>query len=188
MKKATISLLFILVSVVLMGCPVGSKNLVGQEEFKLDAQKINGTWINDEGAILIKAIEPDKGIIKITFLEDKEKNETVKIKIMKGRAWLYFNVMPENESTDGYTWGRLQLDEKKIIFWHTASKVFAKAIEEGKIKGTIEKKKQEDGKFSFSTTDVNLTDSAINIVNLVETADKSFFTWDEPMVFIKLTK
>jgi hypothetical protein len=182
-------LFLILVLAVLMGCPVVSKNMVGLQEFKLDAQKIDGTWINDEGAILIKAIEPDKGIIKITFLEDREKIESVKIKIMKGKSWLYFNILPEKETKDNdYTWGRIQLNESKIIFWHTASEAFAKAIEERKIKGTIKKEKQEDGKFSFTTSTVILTDSAKNIINLVETSDKSFFLWDEPVVFIKLTK
>jgi hypothetical protein len=188
MKTAKI-LFLILVLAAIIGCPVVSKNMVGLQEFKLDAQKIDGTWINDEGAILIKTIEPDKGIIKITFLEDREKIESVKIKIMKGKSWLYFNILPEKESKDSdYTWGRAQLNDNKIIFWHTASEAFTKAIEEGKIKGTIKKEKQEDSKFSFTTSTVILTDSAANIVNLLETSDKSFFAWDEPVVFIKLTR
>ena len=188
MKTAKILFLILLVA-LLTGCPVPSKNIVGLQDFKLDAQKLNGTWINDEGAILIKTIEPDKGIIKITFLEDREKIETVKMKIMKGKSWLYFNILPEKESKDeDYMWGRVQLNDNKIIFWHTASDVFTKAIEERKIQGIIKKEKQEDGKFSFTTSTVILTDSAINIVSLVETSDKSFFVWDEPVVFIKLTK
>jgi hypothetical protein len=188
MKAAKILLLILLVA-ILTGCPVNSKNIVGLQDFKLDAQKMDGTWINDEGAILIKTLEPDKGIIKITFLEDREKIETVKIKIMKGKSWLYFNILPEVESKDSdYTWGRVQLNDNRIIFWHTASEAFTKAIEERKIQGIIKKEKQEDGKFSFTTSTVILTDSAANIINLVEKSDKSFFSWDEPVVFIKLTK
>jgi len=188
MKIAKILFLILVVS-TLMGCPVVSKNMVGLQEFKLDTQKIDGTWINDEGAILIKTIEQEKGIIKITFLEDREKIETVKIKIMKGASWLYFNILPEKESKDSdYTWGRMQINDNKIIFWHTASEAFTKAIEERKIQGIIKKEKQEDGKFSFTTSTVILTDSAKNIINLVETSDKSFFSWDDPVVFIKLTK
>ena len=123
MMKSAIRLILILAITALMGCPVTSKNIVGLQEFKLDAQKIDGTWINDEGAILIKTIEPEKGIIKITFLEDREKIESVKIKIMKGTSWLYFNILPEKESKDDddYMWGRLQLNLNRIIFWHTAS-------------------------------------------------------------------
>lgn len=188
MKTAKI-LFLMLLAATLTGCPVNSKNIVGLQDFKLDAQKLDGTWINEDGAILIKTIEPDKGIIKITFLEDREKIETVKIKIMKGKLWLYFNILPEKESKDDdYMWGRVQLNDNKIIFWHTASENLTKAIDESKIKGIIKKEKQEDGKFSFTTSTVILTDSAVNIINLVETSDKSFFAWDEPVVFIKLTK
>jgi hypothetical protein len=187
MKKAK-RLFLILVLAVLMGCPVVSKNMVGLEEFKLDAQKIDGTWINDEGAILIKAIDPEKGIIKIVFLEDKEKIETLMIKIMKDNSWLYFNILPDKDSKDDYIWGRIQISDNKIIFWHASNEAFTKAIKERKIKGTIEKKKQENGKLSFDTSTVILTDSAKNIINLVESSDKSFFLWDEPVVFIKLTK
>ncbi len=189
MTKTAKSIFLILVLSILMGCPVVSKNIVGLQEFKLDAQKIDGTWINDEGAILIKAIEPEKGIIKITFLEDREKIESVKIKIMKGTTWLYFNILPEAESKDSdYMWGRFQLGENKIIFWHPANDAFSKAIEDRKIQGVIKKERQEDGKFSFTTSTIILTDSAKNIVNLVETSDKSFFLWDEPVFFIRLTK
>ena len=129
MKTAKAILLIFVVS-LLMGCPVVSKNIVGLQEFKLDAQKIDGTWISDEGAILIKTIEPNKGILKITFLEDREKIESVKIKIMKGKSWIYFNILPEKESKDNdYMWGRFQQAENRIIFWHTASQAFTKAIE-----------------------------------------------------------
>jgi len=187
--KAAKRLFLILALAMLMGCPVASKNIVGLQEFKIDAQKIDGTWISDEGAILIKTIDAEKGIIKITFLEDREKLESVKVKIMKGKSWLYFNILPEKESKDNdYMWGRFQQGENRIVFWHTANQAFTKAIQERKIQGVIKKEKQEDAKLSFTTSTVILTDSAENIINLVETSDKSFFSWDEPVFFIKLTK
>jgi hypothetical protein len=187
MKKAK-RLLLILVLAVLMGCPVVSKNIVGLEDYKLDAQKIEGTWIIDEGAILIKAIDPEKGVIKIVFLEDKEKIEILMMKIMKGNSWLYFNILSDKDSEDNYIWGRLEVKDNKLIFWHASNEAFTKAIKDRKIKGTIEEKKQENGKLSFDTSTVILTDSAKNIINLVESSDKSFFLWDEPVIFIKLTK
>jgi hypothetical protein len=108
---------------------------------------------------------------------------------MKGTLWLYFNVLPEKGSKDDdYIWGRIQLSDNKIIFWHTSRDAFIKAIEERKIKGITKKEKQDDGKFSFTTSSVILTDSAKNIINLVETSEKMYFSWDEPVVFIKLTK
>jgi len=89
-----------LLSLVITGCPVVSKNIVGLTDYKLDTKQIEGTWTNDEGAMLIKVIDSDKGILKMFPLEDKEKIETMKIKIMKGKSWLYFNILPEEESKD----------------------------------------------------------------------------------------
>jgi len=179
----------ILISAMVTGCPVVSKNIVGLEDYKLDAQKIDGTWINQDGAMLIKTLEPDKGIIKIIFLEDKEDVETAKIKIMKGKSWLYFNILPEEgEKEPEYLWGRIEIEEGRIIFWHASNDAFTKAIKERKIKGTIEKKKQINGKLSFDSSTIILADSAKNIINLVESSDKTYFFWDEPVVVIKLTK
>lgn len=188
MMKTLKKILLISALAVLMGCPVVSKNIVGLEDCKLDASKIDGTWINDEGAILIKTTDPEKGIIKMIFLEDRDKIETLMMKITKGNSWLYFNILPEKDSKDDYIWGRFQIKDNKLIFWHPSNEAFTKAIKERKIKGTIEKKKQENGKLSFDTSAVILTDSAKNIINLVESSDGSFFLWDEPVVFIKLTK
>jgi hypothetical protein len=190
MIKTVKILSLILFVAMLTGCPVVSKNIIGLEDYKLDAQKINGTWINDDGAMLIKALEPEKGIIKIIFLEDKENIETAKMKIMKGKLWLYFNMLPEEgDSKDAeYIWGRIQINDNRIIFWHASNDAFAKAVNERKVKGTIDKKKQIDGKLSFETSTVILTDSAKNIINLVESAEKNYFVWDEPTVVIKLTK
>ena len=179
----------ILLSLVITGCPAVSKNIVGLTDYKLDTKKIEGTWINDEGAMLIKVIDQDKGILKIFPLEDKEKIETMKIKIMKGNAFLYFNILPEEESKDNeYIWGRIQINDNRLIFWHASNEAFTRAIDKKIIKGTVKKEKQEDGKFCFTTSSAIITDSAENIINLVESSDKSYFIWDEPSVFFKLTK
>ena len=189
MRKTLRRLLLILILAVLMGCPVVSKNMVGLEDYKLDAKKIDGTWINDEGAMLIKVIDPDKGILKLVFLEDREKIESMKIKIMKGNSWLYFNVLPDKDGKEEeYIWGRFQINDNKIMFWHPSNEAFTRAIEKRKIKGRMDKKKHEDQTLSFKTTTVILTDSAKNIIDLVEKSDTPFFTWDEPVFFIKLTK
>ncbi len=179
----------ILFAAMLTGCPVVSKNIVGLEDYTLDAQKIDGTWINQDGAMLIKTLDAEKGMIKVIFLEDKEDIETAKIKIMKGKKWLYFNMLPEDgDKEPEYLWGRISIEDNRIIFWHTANDPFAEAVKKRKIKGTINKTKDISGKVSFETSTVILTDSAKNIINLVETSDKNYFVWDDPTVFIKLAK
>lgn len=188
MKNAKI-LSLILFVLLLAGCPVVSKNIVGLEDYKLDAQKIDGTWINQDGAMMIKTLDAEKGVIKIIFLDDKEDIEKATIKIMKGKAWLYFNMLPEDSDKEPkYLWGRISIEDNRIIFWHTANDPFAEAVKKRKIKGKIDNKKQISGEMSFETSTVILTDSAKNIINLVETSDKNYFVWDDPTVFIKLAK
>jgi len=188
MKTAKIFLLIAALATV-TGCPVVSKNIVGLEDYTLDAQKIDGTWINEDGAMLIKALDAQKGLIKIIFLEDKEDIEKATIKIMKGKKWLYFNMLPEDSDKEPeYLWGRISIEDNRIIFWHTANDPFAEAVKRRKIKGKIDNKKQISGEMSFETSTVILTDSAKNIINLVETSDKNYFVWDDPTVFIKLAK
>ncbi|MBN1474862.1 MAG: hypothetical protein JW914_09620 [Syntrophaceae bacterium] len=188
MKTAKIFLLIATLAMV-TGCPVVSKNIVGLEDYTLDAQKIDGTWINEDGAMMIKTLDAQKGLIKIIFLEDKENIETAKIKIMKGKKWLYFNMLPEESDKEPeYLWGRISIEDNRIIFWHTSNDPFAEAVKKHKIKGTIDKKKDISGKLSWETSTVILSDSAKNIINLVETSDKNYFVWDDPTVFIKLAK
>ena len=128
-------------------------------------------------------------MIKIIFLEDKENIEKATVKIMKGKSWLYFNMLPEDSDKEPeYLWGRISIEDKRIIFWHTANDPFAEAVKKRIIKGKIDNKKQISGKMSFETSTVILTDSAKNIINLVETSDKNYFVWDDPTVFIKLAK
>jgi hypothetical protein len=53
MIKARIHLL-IPILLMVMGCTIPSKNLVGLQ-YKIDPQQIDGTWINSDGAVVIKS-------------------------------------------------------------------------------------------------------------------------------------
>jgi len=168
---------FLLLPLLLMlvACTVPSKNMVGLQEYKLDPQHINGTWINADGAVTLKVVEPDKGLVRMFILEDKEKPEIYNLKIMKGKAWLYFNLLPEKSQAENtYYWGRIKIEDNKIIAWHPADNAVSKAIAAGKLAGTVEPP--------------CLTDSAKNIIDVVETSEKSFFQWEDPMFLIKLAK
>jgi len=174
MLKARILILTPIV-LMLIGCTIPSKNLVGLEEYKVDPQQIDGTWINSDGAVALKAIEPDKGIVRMIFLEDKEQPEIFTIKIMKGKSWLYFNLLPEkNRAENSVYWGKVHIEENKIIAWHPSDDAIIRAIAEGKLSGTIKP--------------ACLTDTAKNIIDIVESSENVFFRWEEPMFLIKRAK
>jgi len=158
-----------------IGCTLPSKNLVGLQEFRLDPQQIDGTWINSDGAVALKVIEPDKGILRMIFLEDKEQPEIFTMKIMKGKSWLYFNLLPEkNRAEKIFYWGKVHIEENKILAWYPSDDAFLKAIAEGKLSGTIKPP--------------CLTDTAQNIIEVAESSENVFFQWEEPMFLIKFAK
>src|ERR1039457_2455538 len=173
--NATRVILFISILIVLTGCSIASKNMVGLEEYKLDPNQINGMWLNESGSALLKVIDPDKGIVRVVALDETEKTDIIHVKIMKGKSWLYFNLLPDNGNGDeSYTWGRIEIKENKIIAWYPSNEAFLKAIDDGKIQGT----RNPDC----------ITDIARNIIDLVETSEKPFFLWSEPLFLIRLVK
>ncbi len=167
------TLLLVSISLMAVGCTITSKNMVGLQDYKLEPREIDGTWINADGAVSLKVMEADRGIVRAVVLENKEKPEIYNFKIMKGKSWLYFNLLPEGDQTEIY-WGKLKIEENKIIAWYPSDKAFIRAIKEGKLLGTI--------KPEF------IKDSAKNIIDLVESSENAYFQWEEPLYFMRLTK
>jgi hypothetical protein len=168
-------LLLIPILLMVTGCTIPSKNLVGLQEYPVDPQQMDGTWINSDGAVVLRVVEPEKGIVRMIFLEDKETPEIFTVKIMKGKSWLYFNLLSEkNQAENMFLWGKVSIEKNKIIAWLPSDNAFIKAIAEGKLLGTVKPP--------------CLADSAKNIIELVESSEKTFFEWEEPMLLIKLAK
>ena len=109
------------------------------------------------------------------FWRTRKNPEIFTLKIMKGKSWLYFNLIADKKRTaNEFYWGKVKIEENKITAWHPSDKAFFKAIEEGKLIGTVKPP--------------HLTDSAKNIIDLVESSENTFFLWEEPIFLIKLAK
>jgi hypothetical protein len=205
MKNIARILFFLFCSVVLTGCAGGvlSKNLVGLEDYRLDPKKIDGTWIGDGGALLLKTVDRDKGILKVIVLEDPGdafslKEGPMEIKIMKGKEWLYFTILsprddtvpPGNVKPDGsenaYLWGRVVINDRSIVYWLPSMGPFVQAIEQKMLAGILEQKVNDDGTSRASS--VLITDTPKNLITLIETYDRTYFDWDDPVFLLKVTK
>ncbi len=182
---------------VVAGCAGGvlSKNLVGLEDYRLDPEKIDGTWISDGGALLLKTVDKDKGILKVIILEDpgdpfSQKEGPFEVRILKGKEWLYFNILPRNDEKvtkdASYRWGRVVINDRSIVYWYPFMDPFVQAVEETRLAGFIEQKVNDDGTSRVSS--VLVTDTPKNFVELIETYDKTFFHWDDPVFLLKVTK
>ena len=182
---------------VVAGCAGGvlSKNLVGLEDYRLDPEKIDGTWIGDGGALLLKTVDRDKGILKVIILEAPSdtyslKEGPIEVRILKGKEWLYFNILPRKDEKatkdESYRWGRVVINDRSIVYWYPFMDSFVQAIEQKRLAGFIKQKVNDDGTSRLSS--VLVTDTPKNLVELIETYDRTFFHWDDPVFLLKITK
>ncbi len=193
MGKTLMAIVILFGTVLLMGCGGGvvSKHVVGLTPHKLNTKEIDGTWVNDEGAIVLTVIDSKQGILRASFVNDKDYIagiDSVKIQIMKGDSWLYANFLPDVPNADAfYKWGRVDRKDNRIILWMPSMGEFINAIQEEKIKGSMIIKEAND-KQSQVIESVRITDSVENIIRLVESKGGVYFDWEDPIFFIKLTK
>ena len=205
MKNLTGILLILAGTFVLSGCAGGvlSKNLVGLEDYRLDPEKIDGTWIGDGGALLLKTVDRDKGILKVIILEDPGdafslKEGPIEVRILKGKEWLYFNLLPPKgdkaspyddktvASEDSYRWGRIVINDRSIVYWFPSMEPFVQAVEQKRMTGILKETANDDGTTRVSS--VLVTDTPKNLIELIETYDKTYFHWDDPVFLLKITK
>ncbi len=183
-------LLSISLSVLLSSCSyVTSYYPIGIEHFPTTPDEWNGTWRNEDGIVKIQVSDESKGIIELAWIApDHEglKFESMTCQIMKGKKWLYVNVLEiPNEKTDGYYyWGRIKKEKKKIIIWPPAVEPFQIAAEEKKLRATVEI--TESTKIKMNITEgVKLLDKPETIINLVENNRSKYFEWENPVVLLK---
>ena len=176
--------------IFLLGCGGGvvSKNIVGFEPYPLSPKELDGTWLNPEGAIVVKVIDPKNGIARVSFVQEADdfgKIENIKLQIMKGNSWLYVNMsLNDHPSNTLYKWGRVIKKKNTIVLWNPSMGDFIKAIRQNKIKGSIiEKEGKEKGVKVI--TEVRITDKAKNLIELIESNDGKYFIWDDPTFFIR---
>lgn len=180
----------LLLALLLTNCSyVVSKYPVGLENHSLKSADWNGVWLNEEAIIKIDVIDELKGIIQLAWIEKKQeelKFESMTCQIMKGKKWLYINVLEmTNEDTgDHYFWGKIKKDEKKIIFWLPSVEAFHEAFRAGEIKAEVSKT-QKTGTITQRIEDIKLLDEPKTIIDLLEKNGSKFFVWDEPAILIK---
>ena len=100
------------------GCnAVISKRLVGEvgeRPAKVAAKEWEGNWVTADGAVKVKVVDADKGILKVAWLEDdKQGNSALKtadIEVRESGGWLFANTKEEDKGR-GYLWGRIRNED-----------------------------------------------------------------------------
>ncbi len=190
-----IKLLPVLLIFIVTGCSsVTSQYPVGLENYPLTADAWNGTWFSDEAAITIQVTDAEKGIVQLAWIEknlDKLKFESFTCRIMKGRKWLYGNVLPAADESkkagEHYFWGKLKKEDNKIIIWHPSVAAFREAVATKRLQAipTDQGKTKEE---RFSDDSIHIIDGPEVLIDLVESSDSTYFEWEEPTILIRMGK
>jgi len=177
----------------LFGCSsVVSKHPIGIEKYNASADALNGTWLSDEEFIKIKIMDEPNGILKLIWIEEKDndfKLESITCQIMKGGKDLYLTVleMPDEGIAGFYYWGKVEIENRKILFWLPSFDAFKEAYEANKIKAILDKTKADkSGKQKIEN--IKLIDDPKIIVELIKDNNWKYFDFENPIVLIKLMK
>ncbi len=177
---------------ILSGCSsVTSKYPVGLENFAVIGNDWNGTWGSDEMAITILVKDEAKGIVQLAWIErnlDKLKFQSVTCRIMKGRKWLYANVLEASGENVGdfYFWAKVKKDDNKIVIWRPSVAAFRDAVAAKRLQAAsaAPDRTKED---AISDDSVQIIDPPEVLVDLVESSGSTYFEWEEPTTLVKIS-
>jgi hypothetical protein len=142
----------LLIAVLIGGCStVSSKAPVGDPALADDAKKLAGIWMTADGApFWVQHIDGNE--VRIASV-DWNKDES-RFELEEARAFLtqdddrqFINLadLDADEESPGYSFARVTgLDDRSIVLLFPRVDAFAKAVEEGVLKGAI--KQQPNGK------------------------------------------
>ena len=185
MKKI---LFFIISAFFLTGCAVvTSENIIGSAAVQLAPEAWNGIWRNEDIALHIKVIDPEQGLVKIAWFEDKGNDlqpETITVQITQGEKWQYLTLLDGSlyKDLEKYCWGRIEKEGKRLLFWLPDPERFELAVQANSLAGKVITIKKEN----YPSTHVRLSGSAEMIIKEVESGGGAYFLWDKPLTFIKI--
>lgn len=159
------------------GCSsVTSKRPVGEQPARIAANQWEGNWHTRDGAVRVKVIDVEKGILKAFWIEDDHKGNplmrTAKIELRESGGWLFANT--EDEKGQGYVWGRIRNEDGQILVWAPDDRRFSKLISDGVFPGKVER------------NDVLLEALKPEHLKFITSGEKGIlFQWDQPTIFVK---
>jgi len=163
------------------GCnAVISKRLVGERPAKVAAKEWEGNWVTTDGAVKVKVIDADKGILKVAWLEDDKQGnpalKTAEVELRESGGWLFANTKEEDKGR-GYVWGRIRNEDGQITVWNPNDTLFKQLMKEGVFPGKV------DG------DEVILDGLKPQHLKIIISGERGvLFSWDNPTVFVKVGK
>ncbi len=161
------------------GCnSVITKRAVGEEPAKIVTKDWEGNWLGPDGAVNIKVVDANRGLLRVAWLEDDQNKavmKTAKIELRGSGEWLFANTEAEDKGErGGYAWARIKNEDRQIIVWLPDDKAFAQLVTDGVLPGTL------DGE------NVILEELEPRYLKMITSAERGVpFSWHKPLVFVR---
>jgi hypothetical protein len=161
------------------GCnAVISSHPVGEKPARIVAKDWEGNWETTDGAVRVKVVDANKGLLKTFWIEDdKQGNPTMKtaeVELRESGDWLFASTREEGKKR-GYLWGRIKNEDRQIIVWLPDENIFRQMVKDSVLAGKL------DG------DDVLLGELKPQHLKIVKSGEKGvLFDWDKPAVFVKM--
>ncbi len=166
-----------LLAVVLAGCDyVASVEPLGRRPLRAEPAEWAGTWLNDDGALTVRVVDPGRGHLEVGWIDAKPEGlvmESIEVHLRQFQGDRYASVtgLEEQEELDGYLWLRLERQGERLLLWLPSAASFRRLVEEGTLPGEL----RDDGVVLGK-----LADDQLALIG--SDADGVLFEWREPMV------
>ena len=178
MKQKLILLIIAFFSSLFIGCTaVYTKTPLGERPAELVAEELNGTWINEEGALTVQVVDEVTGHLVVGWIDENEdglKLVECTVEVWEQDDWLIANIKGD-EKADHYVWILLKIEGRKIVIWSPNSDRFKQLIQAGKIEGTIKNK---------NVFLEGLLSEQLRM--LISSSESGAINWDDPGMLFRL--
>jgi hypothetical protein len=158
---------------------------VGENPEVLEPEKWEGIWYHPGGAVTIRVVDGENGILEAGIVGKDEKAggrlqlQAFRVHIRSSEDWLFASFRGPESSEPGYLWGRIKIDHdgKRILVWFPRPDAFAELVRAGTLPGKVDDK-----------GNVNLGElRPEHFKKIVDPRQRPLFVWDEPLVLFKLS-
>ena len=150
---------------------------MGEKPLAVTADDWEGTWIHPEATGRIKVVDPEKGLLRVAWLEEGSSDlESARVHLRESGSWIFASVKDEGSSESvRYFWARVKQENGQIVVWDPSVKRFKQLVEEGKLPGVI-----KNGSVILGDLKPE------HYVLITSGAEGVLFDWDEPGVIMRI--
>jgi hypothetical protein len=183
-------------ALISFGCsPVYSTQPVGEKPRSLAAEKEawEGTWIGEAGAFTIVVTDAERGKLKVGWIDQKKdglKVHALDVELRAFAKWTFasFRDPDDKSGQQRYVFLRVAKKERQLVLYHPDAKAWQSLVERKRLAGTVKQRKSADGK--ITPTEITIGALKAKELGFITAGERAaaLFSWEDPVVLIKLTK